>query len=228
MRDCFIGLKSSHHTPIADITRSYFAKGDPMSVTVDHETLAAEELGFSTVGHVLTHVQTDDRLVVNLLIDGLQPDLSEISSLRKSLLQGKTLYIETACPGEMALDVLDDVQEQLILAEQYKSEAAELLQKNQLAKAMEKLGVYFSTWQAAHESVLKTSQLLRLDLETMQVDSQSIAEILTDFTAQLRQTKQTLVDRDFVSLTDQLLYETSSTCDRWIKVLDAIRNFATV
>jgi hypothetical protein len=197
-----------------------------MSVTVDHEMLAAEELGFSTVGHVLSHVQTDNRLVVNLLIDGEQPDLSEMRGLRKSPLRGKVVYIETARPGEMALDVLDDVQEQLIDAEKFKNEAAELLQQNQLAKAMEKLGIYFSTWQTAQESVLKTSQLLRLDLEALKVDSQSIAEILADFTAQLRQTRQTLMDRDFVSLTDQLLYETSNTCDKWIRVLDAIRTFA--
>ena len=39
------------------------------------------------------------------------------------------------------------------------------------------------------------------------VGSQSVAEVLVDFTAQLRQIKQTLVDRDFVSLTDLLLYE---------------------
>jgi hypothetical protein len=210
----------------ADSVYGAFAKGDLMSVTVDHETLPAEELGFSTVGQVLLHVQTDNRLVVNLLIDGEQPDLSEMRGLRKSSLQGKVVYIETARPGEMAMDVLDDVQEQLIDAEKYKNEAAELLQQNQLAKAMERLGIYFSTWQTAQESVLKTSQLLRLDLETLTVGSQSIAEILADFTAQLRQTRQTLVNRDFVSLADQLLYETSGTCQRWIQVLDAIRSFA--
>src|ERR1700722_14470369 len=46
-----------------------------MSVTVDQELLAAEELGLATVGQVLAHLQSDDRLVVNLLIDGQQPDL---------------------------------------------------------------------------------------------------------------------------------------------------------
>jgi hypothetical protein len=198
-----------------------------MSVTVDSEPLATEALGFSTVGQVLTHVQRENRLVVNLLIDGEQPDLSELQGIRKSLLSGRVVYIETARPSEMALDVLEDVQAQLLEAETYKNDAAELLQQNQLSRAMEKLGVYFSTWQTAQESVLKTSQLLRLDLETLRVGSQSIAQILAEFTAQLRQTKQTLIDRDFVSLTDQLLYETQTACDRWIEVLDAIRAVAT-
>jgi hypothetical protein len=197
-----------------------------MSVTVDHQPFANEELGLQTVGQVLSHLQKDNRLVVNLLIDGQQPDLSQISGIRRSLVMGRTLYIETANPGEMALEVLDDVQGQLTDAEVFKNEAADLLAKNQIAPAMEKLGIYFSTWQAAQESVLKTSQLLRIDIEALRVDSESIAEILTDFTQQLRQTKQTLVDRDFVSLTDILLYETSETSQRWIAVLDAIRQVA--
>jgi len=159
-------------------------------------------------------------------LTGSSPDLAEIQRIRKSLVNGKTVYIETARPREMVLEVLDDVQGQLAEAEQYKNDAAELLQQNQIAKAMERLGVYFSTWQSAQESVLKTSQLLRIDIESLRVDSQTVAEILADFTAQLRQTRQTLVDRDFVSLTDLLLYETTQTNHRWTAVLDAIRRVA--
>jgi hypothetical protein len=207
----------------ADTTARQFTKGHAMSVIVDQQSLPAEEMGLKTVGQVLSHLQSSDRLVVNLLIDGKQPNLAEINGIRKSLVMGKTLFIETANPNEMALEVLDDVQEQLAEAEKYKIEAAELLGKNQVSRAMEKLGVYFSTWQSAQESVLKTSQLLRLDLETTRVKSKSIAEILSDFTSQLREIRQTLVNRDFVSLTDLLLYETTETYQQWLSVLDAMR-----
>ena len=40
-----------------------------MSVMVDHERLEVEALGLRTVGQVLSHLQKDNRLVVNLLID---------------------------------------------------------------------------------------------------------------------------------------------------------------
>jgi len=194
-----------------------------MSVIVDQQSLPAEQMGLKTVGQVLSHLQTDDRMVVNLLIDGKQPDLGQISRLRKSLVLGKTLFIETAKPNEMVREVLDDVNEQLAEAEKFKTEAAQLLEKNQVVGAMEKLGIYFSTWQSAQESVLKTSQLLRMDLETTMVQSKSIAEILAEFTVQLREIRQTLVNRDFVSLTDLLLYETSRTYEQWLSVLDAVR-----
>jgi hypothetical protein len=199
-----------------------------MSVTVDQEMLPAEAMGLKTVGQILTHLQREDRLVVSLLIDGEQPDLSEIHGIRKALVTGKTVYIETARPNEMALEVLGDVQEQLEQAEKFKTDAADLLQQNQVAKAMEKLGVYFSTWQSAQESVLKTSQLLRIDLETMQVQSRSVADILTQFTVQLREIKATLVDRDFVLLTDLLLYETAETYELWLAVLAGVRAVAGV
>lgn len=199
-----------------------------MSVTVDHEPLPIEAMGLKTVGQVLSHLQSEDRLVVNLLIDGQQPDLAEIQGIRKSLVVGRTVFIETAKPNEMAAEVLDDVRGQLEEAEKFKTEAADLLQQNQVVRAMEKLGVYFATWQSAQESVIKTSQLLRIDLETLTVQNRSIAEILADFTRQLREIKRTLVDRDFVLLTDLLLYETTETHQRWLAVLEAIGRFSLV
>jgi hypothetical protein len=194
-----------------------------MSVTVDLEPLAAEELGLQTVGAVLAHLQRDNRLVVNLLIDGQRPDLSAMGQVRQSPVLGRTLFIETAHPKEMAREVLDEVEQQLQQADRFKSDAADLLQQNQVAKAMEKLGVCFTTWQAAQESVLKTGQLLRIDLEELRVGGQSLVEILSEFSGQLRQIKETLVDRDFVLLSDILLYETSDASKRWEAVLNAMR-----
>ena len=41
-----------------------------MSVTVDDQPLHADELGFTTLGQVLSHLQQNNRLVVHVLIDG--------------------------------------------------------------------------------------------------------------------------------------------------------------
>lgn len=71
-----------------------------MSVTVDHESLAAESLGLTTIGHVLSHLQRDNRLVINLLIDGQKPDLGRLGQIRAAPLDGHTLFIETAEPQE--------------------------------------------------------------------------------------------------------------------------------
>lgn len=197
-----------------------------MSVTLDHELIAdeaVEQMGFRTVGQVLSHVQKENRLVVNLLIDGLPPDLTRLGHLRAKSIQGHTLYIETAEPRQMALDVLEEVGKQLKQADRLKADAVELLQKNAAAAAMEKLSGCFGTWNNARESVVKTAQLMRIDLEEIQVGMRSLTELLVDFTEQLRQIKSALMDRDFVTLGDILTYETTQTSTQWQMALNAIK-----
>ncbi|HEX5243677.1 MAG TPA: hypothetical protein VFW23_10490 [Tepidisphaeraceae bacterium] len=194
-----------------------------MSVTVDHETLEIEDLGFRTVGQVLTHVQRPDRLVINLLIDGEEPDLDMIGSVKRSPLAGHTIFIETAKPRQIALDALDEVEQQLSEADRLKSDAVDMLQIGSVEKAMQKLSGCFSTWQNAQQSIVKTAQLLRINLDSMRVDGSTLSEMVDEFATQLRQIKATLESRDFVALSDILTYETTQTNERWRQALDALR-----
>jgi cell fate (sporulation/competence/biofilm development) regulator YlbF (YheA/YmcA/DUF963 family) len=194
-----------------------------MSVTVDHRPLPADKLGFQTVGQVLSHLQKENRLVVHLLIDGEEPDLSRITSLRQKPLAAHTVFIETAEPRAMAAEVLDQVAEQLAEAERLKNEAAELLQAGNNVKAMERLSGCFTTWQHAQESVVKTAQLMRIDLEQVQVEGRPLTQQLTDFTEQLRSIRSALENRDFVLLTDLLVYETTETTRSWHAAIGSMR-----
>jgi hypothetical protein len=195
-----------------------------MSVTVDHENLEVEALGLRTVGQVLSHVHKDNRLVVNLLIDGREPDLDHLPQVRQSPVNGHTLFIETAEPREMALEVIAEVESQLREADRLKGEAVELLQKSGGAvKAMEKLSGCFSTWHNAQESVVKVARLLRIDLDEVRVAGRSLSALIADFTGQLRQVRQALEARDFVTLGDVLAYEMTETTTQWRGALGAVR-----
>ena len=88
---------------------------------------------------------------------------------------------------------------------------------------MERLSGCFSTWQNAQESVLKTAQLLRIDLNAVQVAGRSLTTLLHDFTEQLRQIKSALENRDFVHLGDILDYEITQTSSQWRAALQAMR-----
>src|SRR3954465_11230817 len=79
--------------PVGDFARR-LTKMSTMFVTVDHEPLEIQELGLMTVGQVLSHVQRENRLVVNLLIDGEEPDLDTLGTVKRSPLAGHTLFIE--------------------------------------------------------------------------------------------------------------------------------------
>ena len=195
-----------------------------MSVTVDQEPLAVEKMGFRTVGEVLAHLRRDNRLVTNLLIDGREPDLNRIGTVRQAPLTGHTVYIETAEPRQMALDVLAEVESHLAEADRLKADAVDLLQRNQPVKAMEKLSGCFTTWHTAQESVRKISQLLGIDLETVRVSGLSLSTLMQEFAAQLRQIKASLEQRDFVTLSDILTYEATETSTQWRLALAAIRD----
>jgi len=197
-----------------------------MPVTVDHEQLADDTIaamGLKTVGQVLSHVQRENRLVVNLLIDGCEPDLSRLSVVKASPVSGRNLFIETAEPRAMALEVLDEVDAQLAEADRLRREAVDLLQRNHPAPAMERLSGCFTTWNNAQETVTKTAQLLRIDLDLVMIEMRSLSDVLSDFTGQLREIREALESRDFVTLGDILAYEATQTCTHWRQALDSIR-----
>ncbi len=52
---------------------------------------------------------------------------------------------------------------------------------------MERLSGCFSTWQHAQESLLKTAQLLRIDLTRITIAGRSLADVVGDFISQLRE-----------------------------------------
>jgi hypothetical protein len=195
-----------------------------MSVTIDHLPLAVEEMGLRTVGQVLAHIQKDNRLVTSLLIDGLEPDLDRIGTVRQSLLTAHTIFIETTDSQKMAIDVLSEVEDQLAETDRLRVSAIESLQRGQASRAMEKLSGCFSTWHIAQDSVLKVAQLLRIDLEALTVWGRPLTDLLQQFTAQLVQIKTALEHRDFVTLCDILTYEATETSNQWRAALTAIRS----
>ena len=194
-----------------------------MSVMVDNQPLAVEKIGLQTIGQVLSHVQQGNRLVINLLIDGKAPDLGGLGAVRRSPLDGHTVYIETAEPRAIALNVLLDVEQQLDQNDPLRAQAVDLLQQNQPERALEKLHGWFHVWLTAQESVSKVSQLLRIDLDSLRAGGQPLSAVLQQFASRLREIKSAIENRDFVTLGDILSYEMTETEDDWREVLAAIR-----
>jgi hypothetical protein len=195
-----------------------------MHVTVDDRPLPAEQLGIETIGQLLAHIQKANRLITHVLIDGQEPDLGHLGALKQTPLRGHTLYIETAEPKKMALEVLAAVEAQLKEGDRLTNDAVALLRGGQTLKALEKLRGCFSTWQHAQESILKTAQLLRIDLARIFADGRPFTEVLNEFTQQLKLIKRSLENRDFVALVDTLVYETAETSAHWASAIRSMRS----
>jgi hypothetical protein len=196
-----------------------------MAVTVDQLPLATEELGLQTVGQVLAHLRKDNRVIVNVYIDGQSPDIRRIKSIKRSPIAGHTIDIETADPRQIAHQVLDEVEAQLVEADRLTSESAALLQKKQVAPAVEKLGGCFTAWRHAQEAIVKIAQLRRVDIRSIMVQGRAFTELLSDFASQLRQLRTALDGRDFITLGDLLSHKMNQVAEQW---RDAIRSFRGV
>lgn len=194
-----------------------------MSVTVDRQPLAAQEMGLQTLGQLLAHLQKENRLVVHVLVDGQEPDLSEMGSLRRIPLDRHTLFVETADPRDLACQALAEVEAQLDEADRLRAQASDLILAGQQQQAMTKLSGCFATWQNAPESVLKTAQILRVDLEQVRVEGKPLVDGVRLFAEQLRHIKEALENRDFVALNDILTYEAPETTAHWRAAIQALR-----
>jgi hypothetical protein len=194
-----------------------------MSVTVDHRPLAAENLGLKTLGQVLAHLQKDNRLVVarpdrRRRAGPRSPAAGEAISRRRA--HGLHRDRRPATDGDRSPR---RSRSQLDEADRLKTEAADLLQRNQNAPAMEKLAGCFTTWQHAQESILKTAQLLRIDLTLVRASKLSMHELFNEFAKQLKAIRVALESRDFVTLSDLLLYETTETSAQWRDAIATMR-----
>jgi hypothetical protein len=196
-----------------------------VTVTVDDEPLAARELGLQTVGQVLSHLRTEKRLVVQILIDGSEPEVSELGAISGTKLDGHCIFIETANPRQLAAEVLDEIESQLLQSQTLKRVVADLLQTNQVPKAMENLGGCLSSWQNVRESLSKIVELLRLDLTEITVGRSTATAVMGNFSEKLRQIKQALEQRDYVLLGDVLMYEMADTDKQLLAAIDAVRQF---
>src|SRR4051812_18056851 len=160
-----------------------------MSVTVDRQPLAAEAMGLQTLGQLLAHLQKENRLVVHVLVDGQEPDLSEMATLRRIPLDRHTLFVETADPRDLACQALAEVEAQLDEADRLRAQASDLILAGQQQHAMTKPSGCFAPWRTAPESVPKPAQTPRAAREQVRAEDKPLAEGVRLFADQLRHIK---------------------------------------
>jgi len=195
-----------------------------MGVMIDDSSLDTQSLGLVTVGDVLGHVTRDQRLVVQLTIDGKEPDLNQIDSIRRCLIRDHVVFMETADPAQVARDVLEEVDHQLVTARTHSDDAVKLLRQGVYNEALKRLSTCFGAWSMARDSLDKVSRLMKIDLNTMQYDGSSMGEVVQNFADQLTRIREALESRDYVMLADTLNYDMQPVARRWSGAIESIKN----
>jgi hypothetical protein len=194
-----------------------------MGVMIDESSLDTQSLGLRTVGDVLGHVARDQRLVVNITIDGESPDLEQIDSVRKTLVRDHVIFMETVSPFDIARDVLDEVDQQLRQASDLCDQAVSLLRQGTYNEALKRLGGCLSAWGMSRDSLDKITRLLKLDLDDLKFEGQAVTQVVQNFANQLNQLRVALESRDYVELADVLSYDMKPAAQKWSLAIESIR-----
>ncbi len=175
------------------------------------ELLAAARDQLAPDGRVVVEVRVDGQAITGPALDDDQPT-NDASDIR----------VYSARPGDLVVGVLEEVRTGLAESQQHQRRAAELLQKDEPAEAMDLVRQSIDGWLQAQQAVGQSAQLLQIDLDQVRVDDQSVLERMNELIARLIELKDVVVANDFVALADVLTYEWPAITERWDAALGAI------
>jgi len=194
-----------------------------MPVKIDDQPVSLEAGSLrALLAAARDHLAPAGRMVVQVQVDG-QPVVEEaLDSDQPADFAGKEVQMFSATPAELAVGALEQSREQIAEARQQQEDAAELLQKDEPAKALDLVGGSIAGWIQAQQAVTSVAQLLGLDLTAIKVDDQDVASRTQELLTRLVELKELLEANDHVALADALAYEWPETTDRWDAALGAM------
>jgi hypothetical protein len=160
------------------------------------------------------------RIVVEISMGGqvLPADQLELRQA-EPLPIGEDIHLVSSRPSELAIDTLNQCTLALDEARKITAEAAELLQQDKTAAAIEQIGKSVNIWQQVQAVVSQSTQLTGIDLNTRELDGEPINAIIQQHVGHLTELRDLLTARDTLGLADVLTYEWPSVLDRWQQMI---------
>lgn len=196
-----------------------------MKLYLDDEAL---ELAGSDLTTVLAaaqqHVADAGRSVVEVQIDGQAvtgDDLNRYFDGRATLGDGE-LRLYTADPRILAVEVLNQVNQQLDVAHQAQTDAAEAFQQDKTAAGIEKVGEAMTVWIQVQQAVTHGSALVNLSLDDRMFEGQPVTVHIHKLIEQIKALRDLLTQRDTLGLADTLAYEWNETADLWQRLVGQV------
>jgi hypothetical protein len=181
----------------------------------------------ATVGEALdaasTLAEQKGRLIVDVSVDGTSWTESELSRPECTSGGADVVRFTSAAPLELVRQTFADAEDALIEADELQRETAELLQADQRAVSLDKLNEAISIWLQVQEAIVKGSQLVALDLDTVPLE-RPIGESINGLNERLEQVRGALAQGDVIALSDTLLYEFPAVIQEWRGILQELQH----
>lgn len=194
-----------------------------MPIFLDDQELDLEmtELGL-TLQAVTQQLEPQGRVIVEVILDGLSLVGDQLVQASNQAIHDSELRLYTANPLELAVSVLQQVQQRLDEAGKAQADAAALLQRDQPGQAMNRLAEALQVWQQVQQAVLHSSQLVGMDLAGRTFEGQPMTAATDGLLAQLEELRDKIQGGDTVALADALQYEWPPTVERWQRLIGQI------
>lgn len=191
-----------------------------MPIYLDNEILTPSPGPDSTVHELIAQLRPElaqnNKMVVSIRCDNEDvPDTQVDEILKRRVDAVGRLDLITASIPHLALGALDEALNVLRDTRQQQTQIVDALSRDDAQQALELLGQCAAAWSLAHDSVLKTVQLLGLNLEGMTYNGAPLLDILNTVNGHLSQLKECLQARDFVLLNDLMQYDIVPHFDQW-------------
>ena len=194
-----------------------------MQISLDEKTIDIEAADLAELlEKVKQSLSASGRIVVQVSLDGSVLDPQTLAQRLAEPLLTQQIQLISVSPRSLAVDALSLIRQQLPKADELLLGAADLLQQDQEKQAMEKLGAALTIWQQAHQVIDQTSRLIGLNLDTLFLDDQTAAEIISATAMQMKQVRELIKAGDLIGLADSLTYEWPKSTQEWLKLIDAI------
>ncbi len=199
-----------------------------MQVLVDQKPVEVAEqadlLLADLIDSVRRIVAQSDRVLANIAVEGQRVPADELGEWLARPCEGLgQVAFETADPRALARDALGQVAGLFGDCAALYQGAVEMLNRNNMPKAMERLAGCLGLFKAAQEAVSEAVALCGLDLSQIHVeDGTSLEQAVADVTGQLGELKSALEDRDMVLLRDLLTYEFPGMAEQWQTILSRL------
>jgi len=186
------------------------------------------EMKAQTVGEAIATAaklaQTQGRLIIDVIVDGLRWSEQQLDSAEQNDTTAETIEFITAEPKELVLQTFEDAADALSDADALQKEAAELLQSDQSIICMDKLAEALSIWLTVQQAIVKGSQVVELQLDSISVKKVPITESIARLNENLQLLRSALQQDDQVAVADALLYEFPDIINEWRTILEHLQS----
>jgi hypothetical protein len=194
-----------------------------MDIYLDHDRFDTDA---TTLGGLIAaardRLSDSGRMIVEVRFDGDTVPSNELETRHDQDIKADEVQLITAEPFELARQSLLDVRDALAGVRENQQRAAELLQSDKPAEALDAIREALQVWQQAQETVLQAGRLIGLGLDHTEVNGQRVPSIIESLAGRLKTVREQLLANDWIGLADTLGYELDETIDTWVAMIDEL------